>query len=255
MRESKSTGKRAISNSCAFTLIELLVVIAIIAILAALLVPAVQRAQEGARSAFCTNNLKQVGIVHHLYAGQHDGWGPNLWDLVHWNAWVHALVDADYIDSPRPYSPNIFLCPSQYPTSWSNAKFNGPQHAKTYGMRLVPGGASASFSIGLPTVVDNARQKDYGPPTTFLYIGDTILNYPGNAGNRHQRYYFVPWSVTPYADSVHLRHNQRGNFLFGDGHVESLAKPDLVGNYGAADGTLAFVEGAIDDSPGNRSGP
>ena len=238
-----------------FTLIELLVVIAIIAVLAALLVPAVQRAQEGARSAFCTNNLKQLGIAHHLYAGAHDGWGPNLWDLVHWNAWAHALVDGKYIDPPTPNRPNIFLCPSQYPTSWSNANFDGFQHAQTYGMRLIPGPDSAAFSIGLPVVIDDAQKRDYGPPTAFLYIGDTILNYPDNRGNRHQRYYFRAWSVVVYADSVHLRHNQRGNFLFADGHVESLAKSDLVGNYGAADGSFAFIEDAIDVSPGNRYKP
>ncbi len=46
-----------------FTLIEMLVVISIIGILAALLLPAVTRARESARSVECSSNLRNFGVA------------------------------------------------------------------------------------------------------------------------------------------------------------------------------------------------
>ena len=57
-----------------FTLIELLIVIAIIAILAAMLLPALSKARETAKSVLCKGNLKQLGIFTINYADSHNGY-------------------------------------------------------------------------------------------------------------------------------------------------------------------------------------
>jgi len=62
-----------------FTLVELLVVIAIISILAGMLLPALEKAMTSARSSFCLNNQKQIGVALMIYVDDHNGFLPPQW--------------------------------------------------------------------------------------------------------------------------------------------------------------------------------
>ena len=82
----------------AFTLVELLVVVAIIALLVSILLPALSKATEQARSAVCKSDLTQWGLAAVIYTQNYDGImvthrGASLpsggYDS--WRAWMEQL--------------------------------------------------------------------------------------------------------------------------------------------------------------------
>ena len=94
-----------------FTLIELLVVIAIIAILAALLFPVLSSAKARAKRTACLNNLKQINLGVHMYAGDNGDTSPNSGTATYV---TYKEVVKSYVGLHGPSSSQdkVFACPA-----------------------------------------------------------------------------------------------------------------------------------------------
>jgi prepilin-type processing-associated H-X9-DG protein/prepilin-type N-terminal cleavage/methylation domain-containing protein len=232
-------------NRIAFTLVELLVVIAIIGVLVALLLPAIQSARGSARRTQCANNMRQIGLAIHQYAGVHDGRFPLM---AYHNADGRKVAEEEksWIATLSPYTESvdaIRLCPDD------RTRIEGLEQAATsYAMNGYLREAKAIDTTGLPPVVAMAlrRSNDELGLVSELYdlreTHATLMLFEGRAEKLSSHYDHVH-SYAWFSDANLANRGAPRYAVFNEarGEVAVDRHEGAVANYLYADGHVVAV--------------
>ena len=236
-----------------FTLIELLVVVSIIALLVSILLPALGKAREQAKSAVCMSHLRQIGIAIPMYGMDHSDYMPPYKSVSHYTA------DGSFTDpggtTYMQYDCYTLLTTWFFPGAYSDPARDGDGFLGIYlstdaeglnGILYCPSMKSGlnsaifttggiedvwyvdkyrSYAMNLAGVVDMV--DGWRAPIKFGKVGNPAELVFMCDGNGRAPYVWSPRALgydivgntatTPALD----RHNNKFNAVIVDGHVES----------------------------------